>query len=182
MNSSKPWASIFAGMTICVFLSFPCVSRAETSHLQVSLFHPLQFIPDNYSIDAFRLDLIYGVNQDLRGVDLGLVNEAGGSVKGFELGADNRVSKDFSGVQIGLFNQVKWEYKGVQLGLLANITGHSCDGVQVAIYNDAQEDMRGLQFGIVNHSGSLYGVQIGLINFNDDERHKGFMPFINAAF
>jgi hypothetical protein len=82
-----------------------------------------------------------------------------------------------------LFNDVKRDFKGVQLGLIANVTGHSCEGLQAAVfYNDAQEEMHGLQIGLVNHTASLQGVQLGLLNFNDDTRYLGFFPFINAAF
>ncbi len=52
------------------FLICPLVSRAEdqTTGFQVSLFHPHQLYPDSYSVDGFRLDLIYGVNEDVQGI------------------------------------------------------------------------------------------------------------------
>jgi hypothetical protein len=166
------------------FFSYPIVSRAEPiTSFQLSLFHPAQIFSDDYNVDGFRFNLIYGVNEDLRGIDLGLFNESRGNAHVFELGLDNRVGRDFGGVQIGLFNEVKREVKGVQLGLLANIDRQGCEGVQMAVfYNDSQEELKGLQLGIVNHAGSLDGVQIGILNFNDDTRYMGFFPFINAAF
>ncbi len=166
------------------FFICPFAGRAEqTTQLQVSLFHPVQIFPDVYSVDGLRLDFIYGINEDLQGVDIGIVNEIKGSAHALELGADNRISKDFSGGQFGLFNEVKRDFKGFQLGLIANIARRSCEGFQASVFfNDAQEELRGLQVGLINHTGSLYGVQIGLLNFNDDRKYLGFLPFINAAF
>jgi hypothetical protein len=159
------------------------VQADQSTPFQLSLFHPAQLFSDDYSIDGFRLNFIYGVNQDIKGADIGIVNETEGSAHGFELGLDNRVAHDFGGGQFGLFNEVKRDFNGVQIGLIANITGRSCEGFQAAIfYNNAEEEMHGLQLGIVNHAGSLEGVQIGIINFNDDTRYKGFMPFLNASF
>jgi len=90
--------------------------------------------------------------EDVRSIDIGIVNKVNGSVHGFELGAVNEVKKDFIGFQAAVF------------------------------YNDVEEGMHGFQLGIVNHAGSLNGVQIGVLNFNDDTRYLGFFPFINAAF
>ena len=158
-------------------------AQNEVTAVQLSLFAPTQLFYQSYSVEGLRLDLIYGLNQNVRGVDLGLINESLGYAGGLELGLSNRVSKEFGGVQIGLFNEVKWEFSGVQIGVLANIDVRPARGVEASIfYNDAQEEIRGLQFGLVNHAASLYGVQIGLLNFNDDAKYKGFIPFINAAF
>jgi hypothetical protein len=126
---------------------------------------------------------IYGVNDDVQGIDVGIVNNANGSVHGFELGAVNQVDKYFGGWQFGLSNSVKRDFKGFQLGLLANVASRSCEGFQAAVlFNDTEEEMHGLQLGIINHTGSLNGIQIGLLNFNDDTKYLGFFPFINAAF
>ncbi|MBF0503838.1 MAG: hypothetical protein HQL14_01930 [Candidatus Omnitrophica bacterium] len=178
----KLWAPhllILGMLVVC-----PMVGRAEQiTQLEVSLFHPLQAYPDEYSVDGFRLDLIYGINEDLQGVDLGVVNTIKGNAHGFELGAVNRVHEDFGGWQSGLFNEVGHDFKGFQLGLFANVARGSCTGVQAAIlFNDTEEDLRGIQFGIINTTGSLYGVQIGFFNFNDDDKYLGFFPFIHAAF
>ena len=166
------------------FLICPVAGRAEQiTSWQVGFFYPLQVYPDDYSVDCFRLDIIYGVNQDFKGVDIGMVNNTKRNVHGFELGLVNQVKEDFGGWQLGLFNEVMHDFKGFQLGLLANRAKGSCLGFQASVFfNDAEEDLRGFQLGIVNNTGSLYGLQIGLINFNDDERYLGFFPFIRASF
>jgi len=165
-------------------LFFPGICRAEQiTSLQVSLFDPLQVCADDYSVDGFRLNIIYGVNQDVGGVDLGIVNDTRHNAHAFEWGMVNLVKEDFSGFQLGLFNQVRHDAKGVQLGVLANRTKGSCEGLQASVFfNDAKEEMRGVQLGLVNTTGSLYGLQIGLLNFNDDDKYLGFFPFIHAAF
>jgi len=106
--------------------------------------------------------------KDVNGIDVGIANKNNGSVYGFELGVVNEVKRDFD---------------GVQFGLITNVTRRSFEGFQLAVfYNDAEEEMHGLQLGIVNHTGSLDGVQIGILNFNSDTKYLGFFPFINAAF
>jgi hypothetical protein len=101
-------------------------------------------------------------------INIGIVNNTNVSAHGFEFGAVNQVDHDFN---------------GFQLGLIANVTKRSLEGFQAAVfYNDAEEEIHGLQLGIVNHTGSLNGIQIGILNFNDDTKYLGFFPFINAAF
>ena len=167
----------------CIALC-PAVGRAEGSTpFQISLFHPYQWHPADESVDGFRWDIIYGVNEDIQGIDLGMVNNAHGDAHGLEIGVFNRVNKDFGGVELGFVNEVKGDFKGVQLGVITCVSRRSFQGVQASVFfNEVTDDMRGLQLGIVNHAGSLDGVQIGLFNFNDDTKHLGFFPFINAAF
>jgi hypothetical protein len=170
LESRKPGEKLRNLLILGCFLLVPLVSRAEeqTTEFQASLFYPAQLHPADYSIDdGLRLNLIYGVNENVRGIDIGIVNKANGDAGGFEL---------------GMVNEVKMNFQGVQIGLIANVTRHSCQGFQAGVYNDAEEDMRGLQLGIVNHAGSLNGIQIGILNFNDDTKYLGFFPFINAAF
>ena len=92
------------------------------------------------------------VLKEIHGVDIGIVNNINGHVDGFELGVVNHVTRDFEGFQVGIF------------------------------FNETEEEMQGLQLGLINHAGSLNGVQIGILNFNDDTKYLGFFPFINAAF
>jgi hypothetical protein len=157
-----------------VFILFCCQVLPAIGHaqdqvtgFQASLFHPKQLHPDTYSVDGFRINIIYGVSEDMQGIDIGIVNESTGSVHGFELGLDNRVGKDFGGSQLGLFNEVKEDCKGLQVGVIVNLT---------------RGEMQGVQIGLYNHAESLDGIQLGLFNFNDDTKYLGFFPFINAAF
>ena len=62
-------------LILACFLICPLVSHAEdqTTGFQLSLFHPVQSHPDDYNVDGFRLDLMYGVNEDVQGIDIGIV-------------------------------------------------------------------------------------------------------------
>jgi len=165
------------------FLFCPVICQADgTTPFQVSLVNPIQLHPADISVDGFRWDIIYGVNDDFQGLDLGLGNRSNGDCHGYELGLVNLVDQDFGGAQLGLFNEVGRHAKGLQAGLV-NITGLSYEGLQVSVFfNNTIEEMQGLQLGLINHAGSLDGIQVGLLNFNDDTKYLGFLPFINAAF
>ena len=169
---------------LACLLICPAIGRAEgLTSVEINLVPSVQLHPTNYSVQSFRWDIIYGVNEDVQGLDLGFVNYAYGGEHGVELGLFNQVDKDFGGLQLSLLNQVKRHAKGVQIGALANVDGLSFDGLQAAVfYNGTEEQMHGLQVGLINHAGSLYGIQIGLLNFSDDSKYVGFLPFINAAF
>ena len=177
MTKHKQLILIQVFLMACI-LACPIMSRAEeqpseqpydqTTVFQVSLFNPAQLFPENYNVDDFRFNLIYGVNKDLNGLDLGLVNQTTGYVHSLEFGLVNLVGKNF---------------KGGQFAVITNQVHGSTTGLQMSVfYNDTEEEMSGLQFGLVNHAGSLEGIQIGLLNFNDDTKYMGFFPFINASF
>lgn len=178
------------GRKLCGLLIFGCfficpvVARAEQiTSWQASLFYPIQAYADDYYVDGLRVDIIYGVNEDVKGTDIGMFNNTKRNAHGFELGLVNWVKEDFGGWQCGLFNEVSHDFKGFQLGLLSNRTKGSLEGLQASVlFNHTEEDLRGVQLGIVNITGSLYGVQIGVLNFNDCEKYLGFFPFIRAAF
>jgi hypothetical protein len=125
----------------------------------------VQLVPEDESIRGVRLN-IYGRNQNMSGVDIGLAHETMG---------------DFRGVGFGLINIVHGEGRGLQFG---------------GIYSEATARMSGLQVGIVNRSSNMNGIQIGLANFADDMTGFQFglwneiknkekfpvIPIINAAF
>src|SRR5215831_18058840 len=47
--------------------------------VQLALFNPAQVFNEKTSIRGLRLNLIYGVNENVSGLDLGLVNQVNGS-------------------------------------------------------------------------------------------------------
>jgi hypothetical protein len=133
--------------------------------LQLSLFAPAQLFPETYDVSGFRFSLLYGKNANLRGFDLGLVNELTGVGEGFQLGLGNMV-EDMSGLQIGLFNS----------------TGTSSGGLcQIGLVNMGK-DVRGVQIGVFNMCDTISGVQIGLLNFINQSDFVIFCPIINAQF
>ena len=134
--------------------------------LQLAIIPPsLQIVPEDESISGIRLE-IYGRNQNVRGVDIGLMHEAMG---------------DFRGVQFGVLNLVHGDHVGLQLA---------------GIYSETKKHISGFQVGMVNHAASMSGIQIGFVNFADDMTGFQFgifneisskatlpvLPLINAKF
>ncbi|HUI07806.1 MAG TPA: hypothetical protein VL486_12455 [Verrucomicrobiae bacterium] len=143
----------------------PASASEPVAPLQLALVPTIQLVPQDQSIRGLRLN-IYGENQNMSGVDVGLMHE----------------TKDrFSGVAFGLLNTVHGEARGLQLS---------------GIYSGADAGMSGLQVGIVNRSGNIHGLQIGVANFADDmtgiqiglwneiksKENWSVVPIINAAF
>jgi hypothetical protein len=117
----------------------PASSESETVRpFQLALVAPAQLVPADETIHGLRLNLIYGSNNNVVGVDIGVAHETKG---------------DFSGVGFGLVSFVHGEGRGLQFN---------------GIYTDAAKGMTGLQMGIFNHSASMHGLQIGLVNIADD--------------
>ena len=133
---------------------------AEWTPLQLSLVHPLQIFPQETRVEGFRFNLIYGVNDQMSGVDIGLVNRTTGTTQGLQLGAfpfgGFNITEDLEGFQFAGF------YGGV------NIANKNVSGVQIsgafAGANIAAGDVTGLQIaGILaglNRAGNLQGIQI----------------------
>jgi hypothetical protein len=162
--------------TIAVFIAaggFAQQTSPPAKPVESSAIHPIQLalaptvelVPQDESIQGLRLN-IYGCNQNVSGVDIGLMHETKG---------------DFKGVGFGLLNIAHGECRGVQLS---------------GIYSGADGCAAALQVGIVNRSGNIHGLQIGLANFADDmtgfqiglwneiksKEQWNVIPIINAAF
>jgi hypothetical protein len=152
------------GLLLCPLSA--CAGDGQPTYFQFGISDPIQLFPSTASVAGLRLDLLMGVNDNVEGIDVGLVNRVTGSGSGFEF---------------GIFNSVGEDYRGLQIGLLANITSVS-EGVQVGIYNRAAQGMYGFQVGIVNRAGALDGVQIGLINVDEQTQSRGFWPLVYAKF
>ena len=120
------------------------------------------FSPET-EITGLRLNLVYGENDDMTGLDLGIVGN-GGSISGIRLNAINLSNERSAGLEFGLVNVAKGEMKGWQCG----------------IFNHAGA-MRGFQLGVINRCGSLYGIQLGLVNMIETGT-VGMLPIISWAF
>jgi hypothetical protein len=87
----------FAALTF-IFISMP--SQAQDRPIQISLVTPIQIFPEDNSIRGFRLNLIYGRNISITGLDLGLVNHTTtGTSKGVQFGFVGSVDADYVGWQ-----------------------------------------------------------------------------------
>jgi hypothetical protein len=86
------------------------------SPYQFSFIHPIQFIDDKRSIHGIRVNLGYGINHDVSGLDIGLFNRTKHSQRGLQVGFFNNTLK-MTGLQVGLVNYTNF-LNGVQIGLL----------------------------------------------------------------
>ena len=160
----RAFAGLLAILLVLVFI--PVNSVAEEKPVQLSLFTPIQIFPEETSITVFRLNLIYGSNASITGLDVGLVNRTTSGVsKALQIGFVSLVEADFVGWQWGSVNVVKNDFKGFQWGFV-NYTKHA----------------RGLQLGFINYTETGYGLQIGLINIIREGGFLPFFPIVNWSF
>ena len=168
-------AALLVGMT------FSSSAEEEFHPLQISLFNPVQWHPDDESVSFLRLNLIYGVNEHVEGFDIGLFNRSTGRMEGIAIGLYNRVEDYADALQIGLVNVVDGEFLHYQLGLY-NYAGLNSSG-QLGLINVTGAIQDGFQFGLINYTGEFIssGVQIGIINISDAGPLK-FCPIINCKW
>ncbi len=143
--------------------------------VQLSLFNPVQLVPEKESISGLRLNLIYGVNQNVQGLDWGLVNHTRGDEFAWQLGGVCYVEKNMTGWQDGWVNITQGEFTGFQSGLF-NQAGQG-NGVMFGVVN-VTKSMHGLQLGILNVTETLNGLQIGIGNMVQKGKTP-FLPIVN---
>jgi hypothetical protein len=149
---------------IFFFISSPI--HAEERPIQLSLVTPIQIFPEEDAIAGIRLNLLYGRNVSVTGVDLGLVNHCtGGISKGFQHGLVGLVESDFVGWQNNAVNITRGDFEGLQWGFM-NYAGYA----------------NGLQLGIVNYAERLKGLQIGFVNIIEKGGQFPVFPIVNWSF
>lgn len=159
--------------------------------LQVSLAPAAQIIPKEKSICGLRLDLPWGENKSVSGIDLGILNQAE-SVQGIEIGGVNWLtSEDMSwGVQVGALNFVgNAPFSGIQLGIgnLSNIYGsnlQTANVIQTSLANLATYNVNGIQVAfLVNGAVNVNGLQASIFANGTKKDLNGiqFSYFLNAA-
>lgn len=127
-------------LIIITFFAFSA-HAAEWTPFQLSLVNPVQLFPEETKVDGLRINLLYGVNKEVNGVDYGLVSRTTGATQGVQMGAfpfgGVNVTDSLYGMQLG----------GVLGGV--NYAGREVEGVQIS----------GI-FGGINRAGDLRGVQV----------------------
>jgi hypothetical protein len=154
---------------VFVIVALICISvpaAAENRPVQLSLFTPIQIFPENDTITGIRINLIYGRNASVTGLDWGLINHTTtGITKGWQIGTVGWVDSDFVGWQDNAVNVVKGNFKGFQWGI-------------VNYANNA----KGFQLGFVNYAESMYGLQIGFVNVIRQGGIFPVFPIVNWSF
>ena len=167
---------IIALLLIFAFSSF---SAAQVKPIQLSIWDTVQLYDQSTSIHGLRLS-IYGVNQEVHGIDWGIIPKVTGDFLGWQAGLVNIVGGSATGYQEGFVNLVDGDFLGWQSGAV-NINKSQTVGLQTAFFNQTNS-LRGLQFGLVNITDTLYGLQIGIINLNNSGNPFKFLPIVNFCF
>jgi len=168
--------------------------------VQLSLYPTLQLAPYDRDVTGVRLNLI-GVNRNMTGFDLGVINQSDESFRGVGLGFVNLCQGDVGGLSIGFINHVNGDLLGLQgIPIVSwflpalNIVHGQCTGLQGGWYNQANElnglqgglfnvgyQAKGAQIGLYNYSDSFGGVQLGAVNIAYEEAHGIQFGFFNGA-
>lgn len=152
-----------------------------TTGLQLALIAPVQIFPESYAVSGLRLNLLYGRNRAMRGLDLGFFNDVTEGVEGLQLGVGNSAG-NLSGLQIGLYNAAATSDSGCcQIGVLNTLQGEDDQGAMFGLFNMAQ-GLRGVQLGLINICTTLDGCQLGAINIITQSEALIFCPIFNASF
>lgn len=147
---------------------------------QLSLFPPAQLRDESLSILVLRLNLIYGRNVSVQGLDLGLINHCtGGTSVGLQYGLVGYVGGSFAGWQSNAIDIVKERFTGLQTGIYNQI-GEG-EAVQYGAVNVAN-NVRGLQLGLINYTQKMYGLQIGILNVIKQKDKLPVLPIVNWSF
>ena len=149
-----------------VFTLFNSNVFGQGKPIQLSLFNPIQIVPESESVSGLRFNLIYGKNANVTGLDLGLVNQSTGIQNGVQWGGVNLTDGGVTGWQSGFVNVSKGNSVGLQTGVVNHHQGH----------------FHGLQFSIVNYAATLKGLQLGIINIIGEGGFLPVFPLFNFDF
>lgn len=153
-------------LIMLLFLSFSSVIYSQGNPIQLSLFNPIQIVPEGESVNGIRLNLIYTKNANVTGFDMGLVNQTTGSQLGVQWGGVNITDGGFTGWQSAFVNISKGNFVGLQTSWVNYHGGH----------------FNGLQFSIVNYAATIEGLQLGLINIIGSGGFLPVFPIFNFDF
>jgi hypothetical protein len=154
---------VMAIITVSLFTS---EMKAEEKPIQLSLFNPVQIVPEDQSVKGFRFNLIYGKNAAVTGLDIGLVNMTTGLETGLQWGAVSVTDGGFVGWQSNFVTISKGNSTGVQWSSVNYHDGH----------------FHGLQVALVNYAATMRGIQIGFLNIIKEGGFLPIFPFFNFSF
>lgn len=163
MKQKTIWA--LGAMSILTFI-LPSLCAAQSEPINIALFNPIQIFSEDNSIRGLRINLIYGKNVSMVGLDWGLINHVG--------------TGGMTGVQWGFVNICDGNFLGWQGGLL-NLSMKNVEGFQYGLFNTG-EHVSGFQLGLVNYAGSMKGLQIGIINIIKTGGFMPVFPIVNWSF
>lgn len=167
-------------VTMALVMLLGLTARAfDTIPFQFSIWPPtMQMVPPDIAVSGLKINLPYGGNDRIVGLDLGLASTSV-DASALQINLLNLVENQYKGLQIGIFN-LCGNSSGLQIGALFNVTDNAASGIQIGLVNSTLE-MNGLQIGIINYTQFMTGVQLGLINIISDSVLPVF-PIINLCF
>ena len=153
---------------------------AQEKPIQLSLFNPIQLVPEDQGVSAIRLNLIYTKNASMTGFDMGLVNRTTGDGLGVMWAGVALTDGNFTGWKGAFVGVVGGDFMGWQEGLV-NIVDGRLKGLQTGLYNSTGH-CNGLQVALINTTDTMEGIQIGLLNFIKTGGAFRFFPIVNWSF
>ena len=132
---------VYAFLSMVFMVPFRAYAEGWTP-VQVALWNPVQLFSEDKDVYGFRLNFLYGKNQNLSGIDFGGYNAVDGIQKGLQFGLFN-FSKDARGIDFGLLNY-SFALKGIQMGVV-NYSEADISGVQTGIILNSTNLVRGFQ-------------------------------------
>jgi len=133
---------LFVFLVLMVLLPSQAFSWTWTP-LQVSIWEPVQLFSEKFDVYGIRMNLVYGNNQNLTGLDVGALNVISDKHRGGQLGLIN-LSEHSLGASAGGMNYTTSLYGG-----------------QIGLVNTAQKSLSGLQAGgLMNLSDHVKGIQL----------------------
>jgi hypothetical protein len=148
----------------------PQSAHAQKKPVQLSLVTPVQIFPPEDTIGGVRLNLLYGRNAVVNGLDVGLINRTTEISRGVQFGVVG-LAEDFQGIQYHAVSIANGKFEGWQLGYV-NVS-EVFRGFQAGLVNYSVE-AEGFQLSLVNYAHSFTGLQVGLVNII---REGGMLPF-----
>lgn len=162
---SKPILSSIPIMIVCALASHPAAAQSLSyTAAQVSFLPTVVQLPtEDAPVRGFSLNLYYGVQPSVSGLQVGLINEEEAELKGVDLGMVSLVGKSMVGVDAALVSYVEEEVTGAQLGMWSNQAKGKLTGAQFGLGNGAASG-QGVQLGIFSSGGSEFvGGQLGAV-------------------
>jgi hypothetical protein len=168
---------LLAIAVLACFTLTPQSALAQKRPVQLSLVTPAQIFPPEDTIAGVRLNILYGRNVVVNGLDIGLVNHTTDISRGIQTGLVG-IASSFQGIQFHVVNISKGKFEGWQLGHV-NVSD-TFRGFQAGLVNTTGE-AEGFQISLVNYARRLTGLQIGLLNINKEGGMVPVFPLFNIG-
>ena len=154
-------------LIVVILMLSATISFSQSDHkpFQISLWNPVQIVPQEISVHGFRWNVIYGENENMNGFDMGIVNKTNGYQKGAQFGIWNETEYEFTGFRAGFVNFSGGEFKGFERGFV-NILDNDGKGWAAGGVNVVNDDFAGLLSGVFNiqFADKMQGAHIGVVN------------------